>query len=218
MTLDINTIYHGDCLDLMKDIPDKSIDLVLTDPPYGIGDKFVGGCKTPNRMQELYNISNWVDVAPDQKYFDEIFRVSKNQIICGGNYFDLPPTRGFIVWDKIKHASNYSHAEYLWTSFDMVSKIFRFCSNGGFVINKQNAKLHPTQKPIELMEFCLQLCSEEGQTIFDPFLGSGTTAVACINTGRNYIGIEKDEEYFNIAQKRVKEAQGQSKLEVYIFK
>ena len=91
----INKIHCCDCLDLMREMPDKSVDLVLTDPPYGIGDKLaIGGATKRNLMMELYLASPWEDVAPSKEYFDEIFRISKNQIICGGNYFDLPPTRG----------------------------------------------------------------------------------------------------------------------------
>ena len=198
MTLDINTIYHGDCLDLMKDIPDKSIDLVLTDPPYGIG-------KFGDRIDKSFKINDW-DFKPDKKYFDEIFRLSKNQIIWGGNYFDLPQTKSFLVWDKVQ-PFNFSLAMYeqAWTSFNTPAKLFKYR-----VLNDK--KEHPTQKPLTLFEWCIINYSEEGQTIFDPFLGSGTTAVACINAGRNFIGIEKDEEYFNIAQKRVTEAQGQRRL------
>lgn len=214
--IDVNTCYLGDCLDIMRDMPDKCIDLVLTDPPYGIGDKLsIGGCTKPNRMQELYNNSDWIDEVPSKEYFDEIFRISKNQVISGGNYFYLPPTRGFIVWDKIKSATNYSQAEYIWTSFDRVSKIFRFCSNGGFVLNKNNLKLHPTQKPLELIEWILKEYSSEDQIIFDPFAGSHTTAVACINTGRKFICVEKDEEFYNLGIERVKKAQAQGKLEAW---
>ena len=204
MMLELNHIYQGDCLPLMREMPDKSVDLVLTDPPYGIGDKLaIGGATKRNLMMELYLASPWEDIAPSKEYFDEIFRISKNQIICGGNYFDLPPTRGFIVWDKMKFASNYSQVEYIWTSFDCISRIFKYCSNGGFVIKPEDKHEHPTQKPLALMKWILEKYSDEGMTVLDPFMGSGTTCVACKKLGRNYIGIEKEAAYVAIAEKRL---------------
>ena len=197
--MELNKCYCGDCLDLMKDIPDKSIDLVLTDPPYGIGI-------SSNPVRQQHDKKDWDNAIPTPEYFEQLFRVSKNQIIWGGNYFDLPQTKSFLVWDKVQ-PFNFSLAmcEQAWTSFNTPAKLFKYR-----VLNDK--KEHPTQKPLTLFEWCIINYSEEGQTIFDPFLGSGTTAVACINTGRNFIGIEKDEEYFNIAQKRVTEAQGQRRL------
>ena len=204
--LELNKIYCGDCLDLMKEIPDKSIDLVLTDPPYGLGDKLSigGGTKgCAKKMMELYKCSNWKDIKPNKRYFDEIFRISKNQMIFGGNYFDLPPCRGFICWDKVRAVKNFSEVEFCWTSFEYPSRIFRFCNNGGFVKTRENFPYHPTQKPVELIKWCLLNYSECGQTILDPFAGSCTTAVACIKTGRNFICIEKEPEYCKIGEKRI---------------
>ena len=201
----INKIHCCDCLDLMREMPDKCVDLVLTDPPYGIGDKLCNGgnINGNNVMQKLYWATEWEDVAPKQEYFDEIVRISKNQIIFGGNYFNLPPTRGFIVWDKIKFSDRHSQVEYIWTSFDCISRIFKYCSNGGFVIKPEDRHEHPTQKPLALMKWILEKYSDEGMTVLDPFLGSGTTAVACKKLGRNYIGIEKEPAYVEIALKRL---------------
>ncbi len=226
MTLDINTIYHGDCLDLMKDIPDKSIDLVLTDPPYGIGitgkvggDKPFGSNKTRIRGGRIYEAKEYISFddskPPDKIYFDEIQRISKNQIIFGGNYFAdmLPPSSCWLVWDK-DNSGNFADCELCWTSFKSAVRKFKFRWNGMLQEDMKHKEVreHPTQKPVKLIEQIINKYSDEGMTIFDPFLGSGTTAVACINTGRNFIGIEKDEEYFKIAQKRVKETQGQRRL------
>jgi site-specific DNA-methyltransferase (adenine-specific) len=210
----MNCILLGDCLDVMREMPDKCVDLVLTDPPYGIGDKLaIGGCTKRNLMQELYNESKWVDVAPSQEYFNELFRISKHQIICGGNYFDLPPTRGFIVWDKVKFATNYSQVEYIWTSFDAIATIFRFCSNGGFVVKPEEKHVHPTQKPTPLFEWILNKYSKPDDIILDPFLGSGTTIAACINTGRsNWIGIEKEADYCALAEQRIARATQQLRM------
>ena len=202
----------------MKEIPDKSIDLVITDPPYGIGDKLsIGGhtSKSPTTMMNLYKVSEWEDIAPTKEYFDEIFRISKNQIIFGGNYFDFPPTRGFIVWDKMKFSSNYSMVEYAWTSFDCISRIFRFCSNGGFVKQPEDFPIHPTQKPVKLFEWIIKNYAKEGDTICDPFFGSGSCLVAAVRMGHQFIGFEKEQSYFDAAQIRIKNAQEQRKLEVW---
>ena len=216
MTLELNLIYNMDCLEGMKQMEDKSIDLVLTDPPYGVGDRLmIGGCTKRNLMAELYKESPWEDIAPSKEYFDEIFRISKNQIICGGNYFDLPPTRGFIVWDKMKFASNYSQVEYIWTSFDCVSRIFKYCSNGGFVIKPEDEHIHPTQKPIILFEWILENYSKEGDIICDPFFGSGSSLIASIRQQHPFIGFEKEKTYFDAAGKRIKKAQGQGKIEAW---
>jgi len=200
----------------MKDILDKSIDLVLTDPPYGIGEC---GAKNHSRIQlakpTLYSCKDWDFEKPNKKYFDEIQRISKNQIIFGGNYFAdmLPPSSCWLVWDK-DNSGDFADCELCWTSFKSAVRKFKFRWNGMLQedMKHKEVRLHPTQKPVKLIEQIINKYSDESMTIFDPFLGSGTTAIACINTRRNFIGIEKDEEYFNIAQKRVKEAQGQRRL------
>lgn len=143
-----NTVYHGDCLEFMRSVPDGFFDLVLTDPPYGLGDRLSKGSGVlQNRpFKQQYLASGWTDIAPTQEVFDEIMRVSKNQIIWGGNYFDLPPTRGFICWDKKQPMPTLSACEYAWTSFDKPAKLFAMSN-----INPQ--RQHPTQKPVELMKF-----------------------------------------------------------------
>lgn len=196
--LELNQIYCGDCLDYMKEMDDNSVDLVLTDPPYGIN-------KFGDRIDKSFKINEW-DFKSDKKYFDEIFRISKNQIIWGGNYFYLPATKGFIVWDKVQPFDfSLAMCEQAWISHNIPAKMFKYR-----VLNDK--KIHPTQKPVKLIEWCIINYSEDGQMVFDPFLGSGTTAVACINTGRNFIGIEKDPEYFKIAQNRIKKTKEQTKL------
>jgi site-specific DNA-methyltransferase (adenine-specific) len=181
----------------MKTFPDKSVDLVLTDPPYGLDEKlFQGGSKNANWAMTQYKGEEW-DKVPEKELFDEIFRVSKNQIIFGGNYFGLPPTRGIICWDKEQFAPNFSQFELAWTSFDKPAKIFRH----SFMFEKH----HPTMKPVELMRWCIENYSEEGMTILDPFGGSCTTAVACKQLKRNYICIEKEAKYVAICHDRLKQ-------------
>ena len=194
----LNTVICGDCLDVMREIEDKSVDLVLTDPPYGIGNRLSdGGGKLKNTpMAVLYRETEWIDEVPTQEYFDEIFRISKNQIICGGNYFNLPPTRGFVMWDKKQYIHTLSACEYIWTSFDCPAKIASFSSMD---LNR----VHPTQKPLKLIKWLLMKFSQENSLILDPFLGSGTTAIACIDTTRQWIGIEREQAYCSIANKRI---------------
>jgi len=232
MSLDLNRIYLGDCLDLIKEIPDKSIDLVLTDPPYGIGEcgkknysrdtspgiskgNISGKPRTKQIKATRYTPKDWDFIKPSKQYFDEIRRISTNQIIFGGNYFAniLPPSSCWLVWDK-DNSGDFADCELCWTSFSSAVRKFEYRWNGMLQEDMKHKEVreHPTQKPVKLIEQIIYKYSDEGMTILDPFLGSGTTAVACINTGRNFIGIEKDEEYFSIAQKRVKEAQGQLRL------
>lgn len=198
----INKVIQGDCLEIMKQMPDKCVDLVLTDPPYGLGNRLSdGGGKLKNTpMAVLYRESTWEDILPPQEVFDEIFRISKNQIIFGGNYFNLPPTRGFIVWDKKQSPPTLSSCEYIWTSFDYPSKIIRKESTD---LSRQ----HPTQKPVDVIGFCINYAEtvlhKNVGTILDPFLGSGTTARACKNLHRNFIGIEISEKYCEIARQRL---------------
>lgn len=198
MNLPLNTVIEGDCLEVMKTLPDKCIDLVLTDPPYGLGDRLSdGGGKLKNTpMAVLYRDTDWVDESPSKEVFDEMFRVSKNQIICGGNYFSLPPTRGFVAWDKKQHMPTLSAVEYIWTSFDCPAKIASFSSMD---LNR----VHPTQKPIGLIEWLMAKFTGEGDTILDPFAGSGTTGVACMNLKRNFILIEKEPKYVQICNERL---------------
>ena len=200
----IGKIYCEDCLETMKRMPDKSIDLVLTDPPYGIGDKFKGGQNSKmNKFNSIVD-KGW-DKVPSKKIFKEIFRISKNQIIWGGNYFELPATRGFIIWDKkISEDFTLAMAEYAWTSFDTLAKIYRLSS-------EKLGRLHPTQKPEKVIEYCLNFALQRDKTIktiYDPFSGSGTTLVCAKSKGLDYIGSELDKDYFEIIQKRLQTVQG----------
>ena len=195
----------------MKEIPDKSIDLVLTDPPYGLGaaDKnFIRYKKQTGRslcVSGIKYIPDTWDVLPSQDYFDEIINVSKNQIIFGGNFFNLPPSPCWIVWDKDNGKNKYADCELAWTSFRSAVRKIRFKWHGMFQedMTHKEERVHPTQKPVKLIEWCLLNYSKPGDLILDPFLGSGTTAVACKRTGRNFIGIEKEPKYVEIALKRL---------------
>ncbi len=145
----MNLAYCMDCMTAMKQMPDKYFDLAVVDPPYGLSKSSSNGRgKLKNRTFNRGNISRW-DTPPSAEYFVELFRVSKNQIIWGGNYFSLPPCRCFLVWDKLQPWENFSRCEYAWTSFNKPSKLFAFD-------NRTGGKIHPTQKPVELYKWIYQ--------------------------------------------------------------
>lgn len=216
-----HTLYLGDCLEVMAGIKDKTLDLVLTDPPYGIGadrSAFSSGGKSGWRKWE--SCSDWDAIRPEKKYFDELLRISKNQIIWGGNYFAdmLPPSQKWLVWDKGQRDFSLADGELAWTSYDKALRIMTLSRAKAL----QEGKEHPTQKPVELFEWCLNQAFPDRQTdrqteslhiiVFDGFLGSGTTCLACERLGMASIGVEQDDKYFNIACKRIEAEYRQQKL------
>lgn len=202
----INKIIYGDCLEVMKGIPDKSVDLVLTDPPYGVkADKGVGGFGVSKHTVRKYQDS-WDNSSPSLDYFTEILRVAKESIIFGGNYFTdkLPVSRGWQVWDKVGNnnfKNPYSQVELIYTTFNTVNKKYTVIQQGFIAYEKD--RFHPTQKPVELIRALLIDYSKKNDLVLDPFLGSGTTAVACKELGRRFIGIEINPKYCEIAQRRL---------------
>jgi DNA modification methylase len=206
MVIELDTIICADCLEVLKSMPDKSVDLVLTDPPYGIARIWdgsdCGGWK--GRKSEEHQTRNAWDIAPSQEYFDQILRVGKTVCIWGGNYFQLPVSRGWLIWRKPLFPT-MSDAELAWTNVDTVMRVF----DGA---RSDPDRVHPTQKPLELMKWCMTKLSKEGDTILDPFAGSGTTCVAAKILGRKYIGIEISPVYAEIARKRVAQAQYEERL------
>jgi len=198
----------GDCLEVMP-LLDK-VDAVVTDPPYGIGDALVKGGRGGSFERLIAaNAAAW-DFAPDRKFLDNLRANSKYQIFWGGNYLELPPTKKPLCWNKLRpNQKNLSEWEMAWTSLEGRAQMFTKCANGGFVAAEAN--VHPTQKPVALMEWCLGFLPD-AKTILDPFMGSGSTLVACQKLGRKGIGIELDPDYFEIACKRVEEATRQPDL------
>jgi len=215
----LNKIICGDCLEIMKEMPDKCVDLVLTDPPYGIKmDKAIKSKVGINSFGKLHTNANyheeeWDDKIPCGEIFDQIFRISKNQIICGGNYFTeyLRPTNSWIFWDKkvsIEEGDTcFSDGELIWTSLKFALKKFTYGWIGFDYINnpQKDRKQHPTQKPLELIKYLIDNFSKESDLILDPFLGSGTTARACKDLKRNFIGIEISPKYVEIARQRLRQ-------------
>jgi site-specific DNA-methyltransferase (adenine-specific) len=191
----INIVHLADCMDIMRNMSDKSVDLCIIDPPYGIGGKFKGGKSGKMQFNEIVE-KGW-DCVPDDSYFQELFRVSKNQIIWGGNYFDLPPSRCFIVWDKqISEDFTLAMAELAWTSFDKLAKIFRMPTP------KDGAKIHPTQKPVALYKWILKNYAKPNDKIFDSHVGSGSIRIACHDMGFDFEGCEIDKDYWEAQEKR----------------
>ena len=195
----------GDCLEIMKTMPSKSVDLILTDPPYGKkADKGTNGFGSAKNRR--YN-GGWDRKRPSKEVFYEMFRVGKNVIIFGANYFAdiLPPSNHWIFWDKkgdIAFQNPFADGELIYTTFKKPIKRIVF-KQQGFITDSKDKRCHPTQKPSELVEILINEYSKEGDTILDCFMGSGTTGVSCLRTGRNFIGIELDEGYFQIAKERI---------------
>lgn len=222
---DLFDLRRMDCMDLMREFPDKHFDLAIVDPPYGIsapnmgmGEGFSGG-KYKNRISsgagKLKNRaiqrmkSDWDAKPPTAEYFNELRRVSKAQVIWGGNYFPLPPTRCVVCWDKQQPWENFSQWEMAWTSYDKPAAIFRL-QNGAL----QPGKIHPTQKPVKLYKWLLSKFAQPGQRILDTHLGSGSIAIACHYFGAHLTGSELDQDYFNAMCERIQRETRQTTLEL----
>ena len=201
-----NIVHLIDNMKFMADIPDNHYDLAIVDPPYGIGEsggKFrgrkVGGARVLQKK-------HWDNNTPDEEYFLELFRVSKNQIIWGGNYFTdkMPVSRCWIYWDKLM-GGDFSDGELAWTSFDKVLKKFTKC-------NKDHGKFHPTQKPVALYKWLLKNYAKPNQTIFDSHVGSGSIRIACHDLGFDFEGCELDKDYWQSQEERYKNHISQQSL------
>ena len=207
--MELDTIFNQDCLVGLKALPDKSIDLILTDSPYGKkADKGTNGFGAAKNRR--YS-GGWDGMIPPPELFSEMFRVAKNLIIFGGNYFGhlLPPSNCWIFWDKkgdVAFQNPFADGELIYTTFKKPVKRIVF-KQQGFITDSKDKRYHPTQKPTELVQQLIEMFSEPGQLICDPFLGSGTTAIAAVNSGRHYIGYEIDPGYFQICCDRLDEVE-----------
>jgi len=209
---ELNKIIHADCMDIMKDIPDKYFELAIVDPPYGINwTKSINYTsedrikKQKARNYKIHIPKDWDSKRPNKKYFKELFRISNNQIICGGNYFSdmLPISRGWVVWDKKNPNFTCINNELIWTSFKTKIKIFSKSSGDYSGVHNDANHIHPTMKPVALIKWLLKNYAKTGDKIIDTHSGSGTTAVACIDMGYDYLCIEKDKDYFDASVKRI---------------
>ena len=220
--------YNLDCMEGMAQFPDGFFDLAIVDPPYGISaDTFNNGSGASKDKGHKYGTAvrcrrdrvndgrgklrnrpfnradcSWDREPPPPEYFRELFRVSKNRIIWGGNYFDLPPTRCVVVWDKMQPWENFSQVEIAWTSFDKPAALFRMS-------NTMAGKIHPTQKPVELYQWLLNRFARPGMKILDTHVGSASSLVACQRAGIEYWGFEIDPSYFGKASVRLEQEKAQ---------
>lgn len=193
-------ITNEDNMELMARYEDNHFDLAIVDPPYGIGI-------SSNPVRQKHNKKKWDNNIPQKEYFNELFRVSKNRIIWGGNYFDLPPTQGFFIWDKKQpHDFSLAMCEYAWSSLQKPAKMWSLS------VLKEKGKIHPTQKPVELYEWLLLNNAKEGDKILDTHLGSGSIAIACHNLGYDLTACELDTEYYEAAMKRIEQHKRQIRM------
>ena len=206
----VSEVYLMDNIELMKHYPDKYFDLACIDPPYGIGHSLLSGEKRGSKFVRTERHVDW-DILPTDNFWIELFRVSKNQIIWGGNYFldNLPSTKGMIIWDKIQMFSG-ADFEFAWTSFETSAKAFRMSRVEAY---GNTNKIHPTQKPIELYDFCFNFAKlEEGSKVLDTHLGSGSSRISANKNKLHFVGCEINEEYFNKQNKRYEEFVSQARL------
>ena len=197
-----STVYLMDCIEGMKQYPDKYFQLSVVDPPYGIGrNGMVMGNSVFNKDNK-----KWDSATPTQEYFTELFRVSKNQLIWGGNYFPLPQSQYFAIWDKgeTMYGRDFAECEYAWVS------------SGGTRIYKKSPnqpdRIHPTQKPVALYDWIFHNYAKEGDLILDTHLGSQSSRIAANKAGLDFVGFEVDREYYDQGNKRFKEFVSQMRL------
>jgi len=205
----------ADCVAEMRQMPDNSYDLAIVDPPYGIGERLVNGGGNQGCWGGMTKsgADKW-DIAPSAEYFDELFRVSKNQIVWGGNFFSLPPCKMPICWDKVRpNQKCASEWEYAWTSFEGRARKFEFCANGGFI--EPSPRIHPTQKPVKLYSWLLENWAKPGERILDTHMGSGSIAIACHQRAFRLTACEIDEGYYNAACERIERETRQMELPLF---
>ena len=204
-------LFNINCMEYMKGCKDNEFDLACVDPPYGIGES--GG--KDRRGKSKHEKKNWDNGTPNNDYFLELKRVSKNRIIWGANYFieNLQSSMGWICWDKKLDNSDFSDFELAYTSFERAAKIFRHSKNGGSRTAAALADIiHPCQKPIKLYQWLLENYAKEGDKILDTHLGSGSSAIAAHYAGFDFVGCELDAGYFNAAKERIDQATRQESL------
>lgn len=205
------TLYRGDCLEVMQTL--GKVDAVVTDPPYGLGED---NRKKHMSREELaaavdYGDYSWDNTPAAPETIDLCRQVSRWQVIFGGNYFHLPPTSCWLVWDKLNGKTHFADCELAWTNLPKAVRRIRWLWSG-MLRAEAGAREHPTQKPVGVMTWAIEHVPAPNQTVLDPFMGSGTTGIACAKLGRKFIGIEKEPHYFEIACKRIEQAYTQPDL------
>ena len=219
-------VYLEDCVEALKRFNDNHFDLAIVDPPYGIGaDKAQNnaalsrikaeGKSKAGRGWKLYHETDWDNETPTAEYWAELFRVSKNQIVWGGNYFTeyLPPKMGWILWDKGQRDFSLADGELAWTSFDKALRIFEMSRGKALAKNNETGgRFHPTQKPEMLYDWILKNYAKEGDLILDTHLGSGSSRIAAYKNGFNFVGFEIDAEYYEKQEKRFNDFKSQLRM------
>jgi DNA modification methylase len=205
----------GDCREVLPTL--GKVDAVVTDPPYGIGAD-IGQAARANKRHGAatlasrdYGVSDWDRAPCDPDILARLRRMSQRQIVFGGNYFELPPARCWLVWDKQNGANDYADCELAWTNLDKPVRRLNWLWHG-MIRKGGEERFHPTQKPGGVMEWCIEQLPPDTETILDPFMGSGTTGVAAVKLGRRFIGIEIEPKYFDIACRRIEAATKQPDL------
>lgn len=221
VTIGKATLHNCDCMDLLKSTPDKFYDLAIVDPPYGIdaANSFGGEVRKSGNgaaMKSAFEKKSWDLEIPTIEYFKELKRISKNQVVWGANYMTtyLPPSMGWIVWDKDNGTTKFSDCELAYTLFENALRKFTYTWNGmiqGDMKNKEQ-RIHPTQKPIKLYEWLLTNYAKQGDKILDTHLGSMSSVIACLNLGFEITGCELDKDYFDAGIKRVEQSQKQQRM------
>ena len=206
-------VYNMDCMEAMREMPDKAFDLACIGPPYGV-NRFLNN--QPTRLNKYGSMQTANDLKPSKEFFAELFRVSKNQIIWGYNHLSdmLPSTKEFIFWYKHQPVDTYSDGELAWTSFDKTAKCFDYPFFGGTGADK-DGRIHPTQKPVALYRWIFQRYAKPGDKILDTHLGSGSSRIAAYDAGLDFVGTEIDETYFNLQEERFKKHISQPRLEMF---
>jgi len=203
-------LYCGDCLDVLPTL--GGVDACVTDPPYGIGEaRSNNKSRSALAVSKDYGVSDWDDAPASPASLAYARGRSRWQVIFGGNYFELPPARCWLVWDKLNGENDFADCELAWTNLDKAVRRIQFRWHG-MIRDEKGDRVHPTQKPIGVMEWCIKHLPADSQMILDPFMGSGTTGVACVRLGRQFIGIERERKYFDIAVKRITEELGRMRL------
>lgn len=207
-------LLNMDCMEYMKGLDDNAFDLAIVDPPYGIDIHKMNYTQSTKgglaKRKDYSSVGDWDSNTPDESYFNELMRISKNQIIWGGNYFNLPLTKSWLIWDKRTHdkySTDFADCEMAWNSFNKPAKIFRWLWSGMIQQNmkQKEVRFHPTQKPVKLYEWLLDNYAKEGDKILDTHLGSGSIAIACHNRKFELIACELDKDYYDAAIKRIKQ-------------
>ncbi len=212
-------LWLGDCREILPTL--GKVDACVTDPPYGIGEAagkaatrtsgLASRKRDASRYQRDYGVASWDDDTADEEVALAV-SLAKWSIVFGGNYYDLPPTSCWLVWDKLNGDTDFADCELAWTNLPKAVRRIRFLWNGCMRRERDIPREHPTQKPVDVLKWCIEHLPDNATTILDPFMGSGTTGVACVKLGRKFIGIEIEPKYFDIACRRIEQAMAQPDL------